>query len=72
MHRAVCITSETAHLASREGHIGQATKAVVPENQGGVALSDRNIMVLLLEPGIFYPGPQFGVFCFPFWLDTLL
>lgn len=38
VHRAVCITSETAHLASREGHVCQAAKAVVPENQG-VALS---------------------------------
>lgn len=45
MHWAVCITSETAHLASREGHICQAAKAVIPENQG-VALSNRNIRLL--------------------------
>lgn len=56
MHWAVCITSKTAHLASREGHIRQAAKAVVPENQR-VALSNRNIMVLELELGTFYYMP---------------
>lgn len=34
MHWAVCVTSKTAHLASREGHICQAAKAVVPETNG--------------------------------------
>lgn len=69
MHWAVCITSETAHLASREGHIGQAPKAVVPEIQG-VALSNRNIIVPLLELGKFYLMPWFCMFCFSFWSDT--
>lgn len=31
MHGAVGIAAEAAHLASREGHVGQAAKAVVSE-----------------------------------------
>ena len=67
MHWAVCVTSETAHLAGREGHICQAAKAVIPENQG-VALSNRDIMVLLLELGMFMPW--FCMFHFSFCSDT--
>lgn len=33
MHRAVSVAAEAAHLASREGHIGQAAKAVVSERE---------------------------------------
>lgn len=36
MHGAVGITAEAAHLASWEGHVGQAPKAVVPEREDGV------------------------------------
>lgn len=36
MHGAVCVAAEAAHLASREGHVGQAAKAVVPEREEGV------------------------------------
>lgn len=33
MHGAVGIAAEAAHLASREGHVGQAAKAVVSERE---------------------------------------
>ena len=69
VHRTVCITSETAHLAGWEGHICQAAKAVIPENQG-VVLSNRDIMVPLLEPGMFYLMAWFCMFHFSFCLDT--
>jgi len=36
MHGAVGIAAEAAHLASRESHVGQAAKAVVPEREDGV------------------------------------
>lgn len=36
MHGAVGIAAEAAHLASREGHVGQAPKAVIPEREDGV------------------------------------
>lgn len=51
MHGAVCITSEAAHLASREGHICQATKTIVPGNQKAEPIN-RNMIVLWLELGI--------------------
>lgn len=33
MHGAVGIAAEAAHLASREGHVGQAAKAVISERE---------------------------------------
>lgn len=36
MHGAVGIAAEAAHLASREGDVGQATKAVIPEREDGL------------------------------------
>lgn len=63
VHWTVCITSETAHLASREGHICQAAKAVIPENQG-VALNNRNITMLGLERGTFYFMTRFCILSF--------
>lgn len=36
MHRAVSIAAEAAHLAGREGHVGQAAKAVIPEREDRV------------------------------------
>lgn len=36
MYGAIGIAAEAAHLASREGHVGQAAKAVVPEREDGV------------------------------------
>lgn len=33
MHGAVGVAAEAAHLASREGHVGQAAKAVVSERE---------------------------------------
>lgn len=33
MHGAVGVAAEAAHLPSREGHVGQAAKAVVSERE---------------------------------------
>lgn len=36
MHGAVSIAAEAAHLASREGDVGQTAKAVIPEREDGL------------------------------------